>query len=195
MLQLEIKDKTHVLEFRSLNHKDPPRASIYISKLAANNIRAMLADKDTRFIDLKDDAGEFIESISKNEIRGIKKIGAGNPRVDESKHDRFMVCEYGGRHKHLGREGFEECKCAKRFNNVNWMTFQKLATKLFPEVKYESDITPVMQVRLEKECAKLGAHVSSVTLGIAPKRKDDFESIGDVATRVLKNSIDNSILN
>lgn len=143
--------KEYVLEFKSSNFNEDPRPAIYISEIAAENLRSELDDGNKKFINRFNDVGDFIESISKSEIKGIRRLGEEDIKVRDDKTIRYMICEFGTRHKHSKKEGFEHCNCAKRFSNISGITFERLCREKY-EIEYSTEITPEMQDEMESIC-------------------------------------------
>ena len=64
--------------------------------------------------------------------------------------ERWAVCEFGGRHKHVSGVGFEDCACGREYGGVAPIVFELTLRKMFPSVNYSSDITPVMKQKMRQ---------------------------------------------
>ncbi len=149
MLNTEVNE--FVLEFRKMRNEGSARKPIFLTRKVAEEMSRQLRDKDEKYIDRHDDNGDFLETIDKYEVKGIKKLTSEILKrlKNNEDQDRFAVCEYGGRHKHLGREGFEECECEKEFG-VSTFVFEREVRKQFPNVEYHTDITPKMRIIMRR---------------------------------------------
>jgi len=132
-----------VVEFKA-PRGESPRKSLYVSENAASALSKALQKQGQKFIELHDDTGNFIELLDKQEIKGVRRSGDIERDVE-----RFVVCEYGTRHPHLGKRGFEDCRCCDRFK-VPPLQFYRVVREKYPEVDYDHDITPEMQNGLER---------------------------------------------
>lgn len=132
-----------ILEFKKQAGEDCARKPMYLSAAAAEAMAAQLKNKE-RSIERLDDKGHFLELIDKYEIRGIRKIGENEGRSAVGP----MVCEYGTRHPHKGKLGFEDCKCYDIYKILP-MHFERLAKEMFG-VTYGMDITEYMQRKIKE---------------------------------------------
>lgn len=137
----EIKD--HVVEFKASMRGESTRPSLYVTSSVAQKILLLRKDPKVKDIEFFEDDGTFRESIEKFDIKSVRRMGVAD--VDRVSRGGSLVCGYGTRHPHLGREGFEECSCMHRFGGMYEFEFGKFIRTLFPEVNYSSDITPYMQ--------------------------------------------------
>ena len=128
----------YVLDFKRLPGEDYTRATIRVSQHVADSIFSQLKNRE-KHIELHDERGNFVELLSKQEVKGIRK--ADDVTASE---DMFAVCDYGTRHPHHGKEGFEECECKLRFGQPP-IIFYRQIRQMFPNVDYDSDITEDMQ--------------------------------------------------
>lgn len=138
-LQSEVKD--WIIEFRSENRSEAPRNSIYITSRQAQLLMDALKNGNAKFIDLPDDEGFTKEMVETRLIRSVRKVSKERDLTSV----RNMICDYGTRHPHLGKEGFEECRCQDKFKVPPFM-FDKYMRKRYPNsYMYTKDITPEMQ--------------------------------------------------
>ncbi|NIA02349.1 MAG: hypothetical protein GWP15_03120 [Nitrospirae bacterium] len=137
----------YILEFKKMPNEDCARKPILLSEEGAKSVALQLKDKN-KHIERLDENGDFVELIDKYRISGIKKAGI-NSTIGEG-FAKFMVCEYGGRHKHLEKKGFETCNCKDEFQGVPHFVFWKHLEKKYPHVQYSTDITPSMRVIMRR---------------------------------------------
>lgn len=182
MKLLPEKRKKFILEFKAPNFKEDPRPAIYISEIGAENLRYALANKDLKFIDLHNDEGDFIETISKSDIKGIRRLDEQTEQVKNDDYIRYAVCEYGTPHKYLGKQGFESCYCAKRFSNICGMTFERICHEKYG-TNYSTDITPEIQEEMEKICKDFKGNFPKPP--VSEEKKNEFESMASIASRVI----------
>lgn len=135
--------KDYVIEFRAENRNDSPRESIRITTAQAEALNAALKKGAARYIDLVDDEGFYRETLETRLIRGIRKYDTEFINAGMS-----AVCEFGTRHPHKGKVGFEECTCGNKFK-VPPVVFKRLVREKFEQVEYASDITEFMQKDME----------------------------------------------
>ena len=136
-----------VLEFKKMQGDDSPRRPLMLSSAAADAMRVQLKGRE-KHIERHDKDGKFIEMIDKNEIKGIRMANQDS----EKDFQRYAICDYGTRHPHKGREGWEDCECDKRFVGMSTFQYRKILEKNYPEVEYSGDITEEMQHEMEKLC-------------------------------------------
>ena len=148
MLTAGVKD--FVMEFRSDNKYSPPRRSIRLARYQAEAMNKVLK-RGVKYIELHDEKGNYIETLETRSIKGIKLFGAN----EEQASTRSAVCDYGTRHPHMGKEGFEECECRKKFSGLLGFQYRNILDKHFPGVEYSSDITPEMRVKMIDICRKI----------------------------------------
>lgn len=131
-----------LLDFKKPSNEESARKSIVLTEEAAKLLSQQLKGKE-RFIDRLNSDGNFEETIDKYTIAGIRP--AQEKESTQNDTDMSAVCEYGTRHPHRGKLGFEECNCYEKFNKISPFHFEKLVRKYYPKVEYSVDITPEMQ--------------------------------------------------
>ncbi len=129
--------KTHFIDFKRNGESERKLLTDEAAELA----RKKWNNPATRSVDFHNEKGELIESIPKRDVEYIGKLGESAAKAQAE--ERFMVCEYGTRHKHHGKQGFEECECEDRFG-VPTFTFQR-DVSIRHGIDYGVDITPEIQ--------------------------------------------------
>ena len=126
---------------------------MYINSEQAHQFSTILHDRNSKYIEISDEEGNFSEMLDKSMIASIRKLGKDEIGLKDNSA-RYMVCEYGGRHPHLGRNGFEKCNCKEKFNNIPPCIFQKIARSKF-NINYENDITPKISEEMINICKNI----------------------------------------
>ena len=136
-LATEIKD--FVILFKPEARGDAPRVPMRITRAKAEKLDALLGRSTVKFITIRDDDGNYQETIEASSIKRVAKVGTEESSAGYMK----MVCDYGTRHPHKGKDGFEDCKCVEKFK-VSGFEFWERMKGLYKEIEYSSDITKTM---------------------------------------------------
>lgn len=147
---IDSQKKEFIIEFKNYKGAEP-REPLTVTRGTAELIRAFQHDPKAKVIDLYDEHGEFVECLDKSDLKGVKRIGKEWGSIVNSEIGP-MVCEFGTRHPHRGKEGFEDCHCSDRFNGVSPFTFTGLLQDHFPNIHYPSDIMPATQLAMQEIC-------------------------------------------
>ncbi len=189
-MELQNELKEYVLRFKSLN-REPARQPMLLTKKSADKVNKKLSDHNEKYIETYDQDGNLKEVIDKYEVKGIKRLDKKEIDKLEKERDveRRLICEYGGRHKHLGSRGFEECECREIFNGMPWFTFENILRDKYG-INYSEDITKEMRAEM-REFSKTWDPKASYTPKYRGKAKDGFEQVGAILTDVVKNKYPN----
>ena len=139
-MELQKETKPYEITFKPENRGEPERRPFPISLAKRDSLASALSKSHVRYLDLHDDKGNYLETIEKSIIKGIRIRSYESNAVS----DMHVVCPYGARHPHKGKkDGFEECKCLEK-TGMSPIEFEMKIRRAFPEVKYSSDIKQFM---------------------------------------------------
>lgn len=83
--------------------------------------------------------GETI-AIPKRDIVRVSPIS----KEDNQSGQAFMICPFGIKHPHKGKEGFEDCECSEKYD-LSPIVFEMLVKRHYPKIKYSSEINEMVR--------------------------------------------------